>query len=371
MTTLRFTALDTWFFREARPMESLGGAELASVFPPPPRTLMGAVRTAIGDTLGGDWHNYATDTAHPYRPHIGTPTDFGPLELTGPWLTWEEERLYPVPRCLLANARQVLTRLEIGPAEETSLGRVCLPRLPRGQIGLGPLENAWITGVGLKSILAGGLPAPSTILTAANLFQEEPRLGIARNHDRRTAADGLLYQTCHLRPKAGLGVEIDLEHAADSPLPAGLLRLGGEGRLAHCQLAARVFPGKPSVTDAGKGLLLVLLTPALLSGPEAWLPQGFQPDEQNGVRIWKGKINGVPLTLHAAALGKAQREGGWDTANRRPRPVQSLVPAGSCYYCTCTGDRHAAIDALHDAHIGLDQNLGRGHLACGLWNDTP
>ena len=41
--------LDTWFFREARPHGSVGNSELGSQFPPPVRTLLGALRTAIGD----------------------------------------------------------------------------------------------------------------------------------------------------------------------------------------------------------------------------------------------------------------------------------------------------------------------------------
>ena len=46
----RFTPLDTWFFRESRPHGSIGSSELGSVFPPPVRTLLGALRTLIGDT---------------------------------------------------------------------------------------------------------------------------------------------------------------------------------------------------------------------------------------------------------------------------------------------------------------------------------
>lgn len=55
VTTLRFTALDTLFFRESRPYETIGGSELGSVFPPPPRTVAGAIRTAIGESLDADW----------------------------------------------------------------------------------------------------------------------------------------------------------------------------------------------------------------------------------------------------------------------------------------------------------------------------
>ena len=35
----QFVPLDTWFFRESRPLESVGGAQLTSQFPPPVRTL--------------------------------------------------------------------------------------------------------------------------------------------------------------------------------------------------------------------------------------------------------------------------------------------------------------------------------------------
>ena len=48
----RFAAFDSWFFRESRPFDSIGGAQLASHFPPPSRTLAGAVRTSIGDFCG-------------------------------------------------------------------------------------------------------------------------------------------------------------------------------------------------------------------------------------------------------------------------------------------------------------------------------
>jgi CRISPR-associated protein Cmr3 len=51
----RFSALDTLFFKESRPIESVGGSQLSSVFPPPARTLIGAIRTAIGEANSVDW----------------------------------------------------------------------------------------------------------------------------------------------------------------------------------------------------------------------------------------------------------------------------------------------------------------------------
>jgi hypothetical protein len=55
-------------------------------------------------------------------------------------------------------------------------------------------------------------------------------------------------------------------------------------------------------------------------------------------------------------------------ANNCPRPVQSLIPAGSAYYLTVDGDINSAIEAMHGKQIGDDQALGRGHVACALWN---
>jgi len=53
--------------------------------------------------------------------------------------------------------------------------------------------------------------------------------------------------------------------------------------------------------------------------------------------VWQGRIAEISLTLRAAVIGKALREGGWDLAQQKPRDVVSLVPAGSCYYFTVEG----------------------------------
>lgn len=58
-------------------------------------------------------------------------------------------------------------------------------------------------------------------------------------------------------------------------------------------------------------------------------------------------------------------------AAHQPRAVQSLIPAGSVFYCEIDdADTQTAINALHNIQIGKDQHLGRGHIAVGLWNET-
>ena len=77
--TVSFNAVDTLFFRESRPMESQG--ELQSVFPPPIRTLAGALRTLIGENAGVNWSHFkATDEL---ANIIGYGDDLGQLSLQG------------------------------------------------------------------------------------------------------------------------------------------------------------------------------------------------------------------------------------------------------------------------------------------------
>ncbi len=380
MTPLRFTAIDTWFFRESRPFDAIGGSELASVFPPPPRTLMGAVRTAIGESFGADWrafgrapNHYALANGSKLRDLIGYGDDCGPLSLNGPWPSWQGKRLYPVPAAVLGRGegdQRQCVRLRIGAAARTRLKRVRLPQLPPGNAGAKTLDNAWLSANGLQNFLNGTTPSAADVSETKKLLNEEPRLGIARDNARRTAADGLLYQTRHLRPESDLAIEVDVKLPLGIAPPHGLIRFGGEGRLAHIEQGESAsIPAAPTPTTETRGLILILLTPAAFpDGAEGWLPPGFRADEEDGVRVWKGSLHDIPLTLHAAAIGKPVREGGWDVAARLPRPVRSLIPAGSCFYVTTPVMLADAIDVLHDTHIGEDTHLGRGHIACGLWN---
>jgi CRISPR-associated protein Cmr3 len=380
MSALRFTSLDTWFFRESRPLEAIGGSELASLFPPPPRTLIGAVRTAIGDALGADWRafgsqpdDYRLSDGRCLRDLIGYGDDCGPLALAGPWLVYENERLYPMPLCLLERTEgntKARVRLRIGSAARTPLDRIRLPALPPDNAGAKTLDRVWVTQAGLARILAGGVPSDAELRRAADLFTEEPRLGIARDNVKRVAGEGMLYQTRHLRSKAGLAIEADIALPEGMEVTGRLVRLGGEGRLAHLQVCQGSTPAPAPGPDARtRSLILILLTPARLGdGAEGWLPPGFEAGEENEVRVWKGRIADITLTLHAAVLGKVRREGGWDLAAHMPREVVSLIPAGSCYYVTAEGDLSAALTKLHGARIGEDQFLGRGQIACGLWN---
>ena len=232
-----FEPLDTWFFREARPHGSVGNSELGSQFPPPVRTLLGALRTAIGDAWfarhGGDWRGLADNKA--LQAHIGLGDDLGPLRASGPFLTLNGQRLYPAPANLMVqteggHAHYFL--LGLGDVVHCDLGRVRLPAFPKQVPGVASLKGSkpasgWLTQDAMQRLLNGQVPRAGDLIPNHALFDEEPRLGIGRDNARRSVQEGLLYQTRHLRLRPGVGVELHLHGLPDAHSGPAFATLAG------------------------------------------------------------------------------------------------------------------------------------------------
>lgn len=363
-----FEAVDTLFFKESRPIEAVGGAQLQSVFPPPARTLVGAIRTAIGEAVGVDWRAYGTDARHPLRALMGDAQHLGPLSFQGPVLERDGQRLFPVPLAVLAaQGPRGMTFTRLRPSDtpvDCDIGRVRLPVKATALDGAKPMEGKWMTQQGLERFLRGEAPRAQDLIAVAELLSHEDRLGIGRNVQTGSVVEGLLYQTRHIRPRPGVRVGMSVSGLVLPELPmAGLAKLGAEGRMAHWQRAdaAAVPAAKGALTRA----LVVLLTHARFG--RGWLPDGLaavtQPD---GSTAWEGKMQGVDVRLLCAVTGKPVREGGWDLASHAPRAMDSLVPAGSCYFLECL---EPGVDAqrLVKGAWGLDTQWGRGEIAVGAW----
>jgi len=372
-----FEPFDTWFFRESRPLDTISGTELSSLFPPPARTVVGAIRSLIGEKFKINWEEYPNNY-NDISTAIGGSgdDDFGQLELQGPFLSYKEQRLYPVPLSLMEKDNHFYC-LQIGKPVHCDLGEKV--RLPKLEVkGAKPLDNAWLTEEGLRKVLKGELPHYSEVIRQSELFQYESRLGIVRDRQIRATKEGLLYQTQQLRLcediKIGAivkGISADLH-----PNTKQVTRFGGEGRLASVEITDEL---PPTVTpeNHSQNLFLMLLTPAYLGcEKDSWLPApNFQRDESGEYTVWKGEINGVALKIISAVLGKPIREGGWNLRDHRPRPLKSLVPAGSLWFCQVEEKLDWAIEQLNGYHIydgtesGLKEarGLGRGELIVGIW----
>ncbi len=377
-----FSQLDTWFFKEARPFDSVGATQLETILlPPPARTVAGAIRHLIGRNYGIDWKDFHAN--HPLTKEIGYSDDLGKLQLTGPYLLYNEkqnekqlERLYPVPLNILkgevksklkskttGKKKEIEKFVNLIPGElvECDLGTVRLPEKSEELEGAKPIEDAWLNKRDFERVLSGNFP--EKIIYNKDLFEIENRVGIALDTNTRIIKEHQLYQTQHIRIHSDIilkiGMLVDGIKEQYHPKSGDLINFGGEGRLAEVSTNIESNKLETSVLKDEKHIFLTLLTAADLE--KSWLPnESFIKDES----FWQGEIKGVKLKIVSAVLGKSIREGGWDLVKGQSRPVIGLVPAGSVWFCeVIKGDP----TTLHGKKIGKDTALGRGELAVGKW----
>ncbi len=412
---IQFEPVDTWFFREARPHDSVGAARLGSQFPPPASSLIGTLRTRLGEVLGIDWIEHAGQDELPGRctqefaginlsDLLGQGDNTGLLAF-GAVEVWNgEQRLLPVPAFLLKpgsasqsesllalqpGAPMVCDLSEIDPARGR-LAAVVMPALPAGSEGAKPLDNHWLpASLVAEAALSGNAINAKELVAESDLFVREARLGIARDNKAGTVLEGMLYQTEHLRPVADLRLAISVtlpaevaDVLADSLNQQPLQRFGGEGRMARLRVSKSVIPvaKPPKATADTRGLVLMLSGDVELESRQSRQSSlfGFKPVveacSQTGKpqQVWLGELNGVPLRLVTAVVGKAVRRGGWDLQKKRPKAMTSYVPAGSCWYVEIPGVEGVALNEfiprLQGFQPGKPSLNGRGALLCGLWN---
>jgi len=350
MSAYLFRPVDTWFFKEARPMDGFGGTELASVFPPPVRTLLGALRTAAGDQMGVDWKRFPEDYPD-LAMKIGDANSYGKLECHGVFPSLEGKTLYPVPKhivSLKSGKETTFEKMRIGGPIVCDLGKVRLPELPVGESGERFKvfeEDAWVDREDLWRILQGDLP--QSVYTKKGLLSEEPRVGIERNNSTRIVKKGMLYMTRHLRLRSDVAVSIEVD-GFDEGLENRIVRLGGEGRGAYFIKKDRTplpFPEEPK--GQMEGWFFALLTPALV----------------DPIRPLEG------VEVASACVGKSFREGGFDMKGRRSRSARAYLPAGSVWFVEASDPKEAKrmIETYHETKIGDETQLGRGRIVCGYW----
>ncbi|SDU13420.1 CRISPR-associated protein, Cmr3 family [Pseudomonas pohangensis] len=373
--TCRFEPFDTWFFRESRPQGSMGASELGSVFPPPVGTLLGAVRTLIGDA----WHAQNGTTwrqlgdLDELRALIGDSDDLGALTCQGPYLSLDGQRLFPAPANLMVKD-EVYFLLGLGEPVNCDLGTIHLPSFPQAIEGLDdlagakPADNCWLTSAGWNAILAGQAPAAIHVVKRQQLVSDEPRLGIGRDNSRSAVSHGMLYQTRHLRMHAGVAIELDLMGLPDDlALPGSqVIRLGGEGRQASLSLckANQNLPPSPTINSTRMALYTLSPTRCAEELP-AGIPAGFIRTKANGVDVWEGDVCGLKLRILTVVCSRALREGGWDMARHEARPVTSLLPAGSILFVELLPEQTVNPDQLYSLANGSCVARGRGQLLIG------
>ena len=350
-THITLTPNDSLFFRESRPMESVGGAILESQFPPNPQTLIGALKGYVGEQYGVDFKTVRENTkkGKPYTKE-GFTMDFGDsnadLSITDMALRHQDTGIgtdyYPAPLFVAYSEtdKQYALIQPSAQSTECDLGNVHLPTLPKEKTGYKPLENAWLSSKDYTNVLQGKLPTSQ--LKKSAILKDEFHLGISIDKESNTAEDHKLYQSMHTRLKQGMQLHLTLRHRKDIQINNGTIRLGAEGRSA--QLTIIESPESITSTPKNNKISLILTTPALFKNTDAL----HEAIAQYG-------------TLISACLGKTTRMGGWNLAQNQPREAISAIPAGSTWFV------EASPNACPPAAIGEQTTKGFGIVRCGTW----
>lgn len=367
-----FSALDSLFFRDGTPYNAGEGGQsgVSGCFPPYMTTLQGAVRTALA--VGQGW---TPENPEKWPQELGNPGHLGNLRLRGPYLLIDEQLLFPAPLMLMQKKDKDIrfSRLVPGEKVDCDLGQVRLPELKDKIPGAKLMEKQWLTAEGLKAVLAGGLPEKEQVFEQDKLWREESRVGIEREKNSRTAADGKIYSSIHVRPgdfkhKVSLGVYVDGVPGSWHEKAARVTWLGGEGRLACLEIkeTGPELPPHPEIKPQGGKVRFTatLITPG-------WF------DNLKEV-IKNGPVNSIPGELVSACIGKVEQVGGWDIKNHCPRPLKPLLPAGTTWFFEAAASELEQVYSLHGQCIGDNKEkqkdkdktaYGFGQIVIGRWGD--
>ena len=366
MIGVRLEPVDTWFFRDGTPFTAGNASQegVGGLFPPHPATVVGALRAALARCNGwrgaGRWPTELDEV-------LGDgPDDIGTLAVDGPFLLRDGKPLFRAPRHLLGSmdGDEWNPRILLRPGAEVvcDLGdAVRLPEAPRTVSEIDELETGsdwWLARADMELVVRGEVPSASELVASRDLWDEEPRIGLERDRTTRTAVEGMLYSTRHVRLARGVSLGVRLRGVpAGWTLPFGrLLSLGGENRLAECA-EWQVEPVSMLPADGiddDEQMTMIALTPLDL---DADICRGTKP-LPGGARIV------------SACLNRPQRIGGWDSLRHEPRPIRSVLPSGSVLFCEAPEPARfvqAVRTADGLARIGARQRGGFGLVALGSW----
>ena len=376
MDVVYFDPVDTLFFRDGRPYHrgELSQAGVASLFPPYPATLVGAIRAACARTMGwagGDWNPRI-------RSRLGDRGDLGPLRFRGPVVVRfapgkdkdTVECVFPAPANLIGSSArsgttpEKLALLAPGPATtQCDLGsNVRLPTTAATHEGAKLLRESgwWITAAGLHAVLRNDPPSAGDLVHRRELWELEPRVGIARNETTRTTDEGAMYSPAHVRLHRGVALAMEAEGVPQesfTALPSQPHPVGGEARACWLRRCAEPLPlpAQPGFGPLGKTIryTATLLTPADTEKPP-------RPGERD--------FAGLPGRVEAACLPRPEMIGGWDSQEAAPLALQPHLAAGSVLFLEAARETAGRIAALHGAAIGRRTAWGYGLTVIGRWS---
>ena len=356
---------DVVMFRDGRPFAGGENHYARGVFPPPPSTFYGALRSKILSEHFPDFKRYkeGVDIPKPVKEVVGTGGDYGTLRIDGFFIGKENDGDTVEPFFILPF--DVVKEKEDG-------GYICLKpdpslwektgirvSLPDNGTFLKPLwcrtgrhveyKRVFIGVRALERYLLGGVPEVSSS-DEVDIYMKDERVGIKKNRRRGSVVSGALYSVEYWRLRESFGFIIQVDGDGGLLPGEGLIRIGGDHRSCHYRRVEPRLPEREKVMECVRGsgyFKLILLTPACFTG--GWLPD-FVDDEGIGER------NDVRFRLVSVVIGRYDNIGGFDLLRGRPKAIKRYVPAGSVYFFKLEdGDVEALFDAFWFKSISTER----------------
>ncbi len=314
--TIQLDALDTLFFKDGKPF-SMGEETWADgIFPPPPSVIYGALRTSLMSSRMGE---------ECLEDLIIKTEDLSIHNLS--YILGGQDEYYPLPF-------DVVTYKDKEPEREdyTVFPLLVKPinlSSSRGGYSVFPLYD----GDDDKTVenIKSGLISRSNLIKYlkgrresfkckkwSDFLVEEPKVGIKRDRITRTTStdDGELYRVGMKRLTHRTRLQISFSNEGGLSFLNGKyspIRLGAEGKVVEATFIESALPFKASITT--HMIKVYLATDGVF---------------QNGIPDLSRL--GIEATLEGMATGKPYMLGGFDMAQRRPKPMLKVAPAGSVFY---------------------------------------
>ncbi len=380
--------LDVVGVRDGRPFDVGDTVHARSLFPPPPWTILGALRTLLIEQAGVDPALYGNraDPSDKRRACIekvqdvaGTPDGVPPLMLgpvmlgypgaaggadvvTGDSPSTRSPLLFPQPLDLevFAGLRgREVKRLRAAPLPDGYAASLTpgllMPALPDGARPDGDVPPWFLTPRSMDAYLAGRVPSWAVSGEQRPVFINDARIGVALDH--KVVREGYFYvrHTVALAPGSCLRVPVcgltDQAKRALSEL-RGVMRLGGDGH------AARVSVGKDGALPrlgepTGRRAAIYFASPTL-------------PDDVTDERL--SRLVGVPVRTVARMTRRAVPLGGWKMGIG-PRVMKRLLPAGTVLHVEADGADWKRLHGMSLAADDEDRAAGLGFALVGRLED--
>ncbi len=341
--------LDTVCCRDGRPFTAGEGVMAKTMFPPLPSTFYGAVRSAILAENGKAFNDFHKQKqSYPDLPEVGTPGQFGSLDIAGPCLSEKNEKLnrfqmyFPAPAHFVEEKENKDKYHKLLPDDRNTEAEavsdlkipVQLTDSPKGEVV--KRFEGFLNYNGAQKLLVGGkqIPEKKDTFKSDELFSALWQVGLKRIFEARTAEEGQLYSVGHhqMVKSQSLGFYLKIE-GVTKELKSGMLKLGGEWRAAVYEVSEQAPFQDMLLNDIteliykNKRFFLWLITPAVFT--KGYLPGGFDTTSL------EGSVKGVLVKLRSCQTISKKYIGGFKLGKGGSGGSKTgyyAVPSGSVYF---------------------------------------